>query len=163
MVDDNNVKFIEQSNGSLTAKIASLNILQDIIKRMSESSFKIKKLYLSFLGFVIAIKSFSHVFQHEDFLRIPVMLLILLVMSVVCCLIDVFYLNQERIFRDIYNHNSKLSLSIDTNYFDFTMLIQKFRVNHSVCRTIKSFSISLFYGPIIFILVCCLLYFICKI
>ena len=93
----------------IESKIAGLGFLQAIIARMANNSFYIKGWDLTLFVAVVALKKDAS--QYSGYL-----LLALIVSTIAFCLLDAYYLQQERIFRKIYNYLAE-SNSESINYF----------------------------------------------
>lgn len=74
-------------------KIAHLNMIQGIIARMADNSFKIKGWIITF---IIALSAISINNKDENYFFIGLILILGF-----CCL-DIFYFRQENLFRTLY-------------------------------------------------------------
>lgn len=131
-------------NGS-EYKITGLGFLQTIISRMANNSFYIKGWVLTlFLAIIVLKKETSY---SNCALEIAIIMVTLLF-----CFLDAYYLQQEKIFRELYNYLSG-SEKIDENFLDVNPKSAKYnKVNTIKVLYIKSFkspSIWLFYIAII--------------
>ncbi|BBU02463.1 hypothetical protein HmCmsJML010_04158 [Escherichia coli] len=101
----------------IESKIAGLGFLQAIIARMANNSFYIKGWDLTLFVAVVALKKDAS--QYSGYL-----LLALIVSTIAFCLLDAYYLQQERIFRKIYNYLAE-SNSESINYFSINPVLYK--------------------------------------
>ena len=101
----------------IESKIAGLGFLQAIIARMANNSFYIKGWDLTLFVAVVALK--KDVSQYSGCL-LPA----LIVSTIAFCLLDAYYLQQERIFRKIYNYLAE-SNSDSINYFSINPVLYK--------------------------------------
>ncbi|TBR65658.1 hypothetical protein FEK50_23945 [Escherichia sp. E2586] len=111
------VHAIGQKMNIIESKIAGLGFLQAIIARMANNSFYIKGWDLTLFVAVVALK--KDVSQYSGYL-----LLALIVSTIAFCLLDAYYLQQERIFRKIYNYLAE-STSESINYFSINPVLYK--------------------------------------
>ncbi|HHE8494755.1 TPA: hypothetical protein ACPFP8_004700 [Enterobacter ludwigii] len=124
------------------SKIAGLGFLQAIIARMANNSFYIKGWDLTLFVAVIALKKDAT--QYSSYL-----LLALIVSTIAFCLLDAYYLQQERIFRKVYNLLAE-STSDTINYFRINPVLYKEQLNGdslSYRSSLISASILLFHIP----------------
>lgn len=133
----------EHNDDGLTAKIASLTILQGIVSRMASNSQMMKTWAITIVTGFIAIKStlggigcFTNL--------VPVL---------VCCafsFLDAYYLSQERVFRSVYNKLSEIPVGSGAHYLAFRQeiksAIQQPKNKVKACYT--SLSIICFYAPL---------------
>lgn len=85
------------------ARIRYLEILQGIINRMADNSFKMKEWFITVLCACIA----AYVGTGK-----ALMFLVIVFAAIVFGLLDVCYLREERTFRKIYNNASNLKVEI---------------------------------------------------
>ncbi|MCS3490816.1 hypothetical protein [Enterobacter sp. SLBN-59] len=124
------------------SKIAGLGFLQAIIARMANNSFYIKGWDLTLFVAVTALKKDAT--QYSSYL-----LLALIVSTIAFCLLDAYYLQQERIFRKVYNLLAE-STSDTINYFRINPVLYKEQLNGdslSYRSSLISASILLFHIP----------------
>ncbi|EKY2038156.1 hypothetical protein RA259_004253 [Cronobacter sakazakii] len=136
----------EHNDDGLTAKVASLTILQGIVSRMASNSLAMKTWAITIVTGFIAIKStlggmgcFANL--------VPIL---------ICCafsFLDAYYLSQERVFRHIYNELAKSPVGGGVNYLDFGKEIklanQQSKNKIRACYT--SLSVICFYAPLVVI------------
>ncbi|ENR5393956.1 hypothetical protein ACEWIT_003772 [Providencia rettgeri] len=123
----------------LEYKITGLGFLQTIISRMANNSFYIKGWVLTlFLAIIVLKKETSY---SSCTLEISIILVTLLF-----CFLDAYYLQQERVFRAIYNH---LSTSKNNNDNFLNLNPKDYSFNISYISSFSSPSIWLFYIAII--------------
>ena len=129
MTEDNHLKlFIEEAK-----------LIQDIIKRMADNSFKIK-------GWTVALIVIAMIFRSQ-----VDSIFIVFIPLLAFCILDSYYLSIERKFRILYD--IKVRDFRNTNFDN----IFKFNINTKInlCDILESFiskSIWIFYGSI-FVLV----------
>lgn len=124
---------------SLEYKITGLGFLQAIISRMATNSFYIKGWVLTlFLAIVVLKKETSY---SSCTLEAAIILVTLLF-----CFLDAYYLQQERIFRSIYNYLST-SKNDNDNFLNLNPKSYKFKILY--INSFSSPSIWLFYIAII--------------
>lgn len=124
------------------SKIAGLGFLQAIIARMANNSFYIKGWDLTLFVAVVALKKDAS--QYSGYL-----LLALIVSTIAFCLLDAYYLQQERIFRKVYNHLAE-SNSDTINYFRINPELYKDKLRGEMLsyrNALISASILLFHIP----------------
>ncbi|AHY14035.1 MULTISPECIES: hypothetical protein [Citrobacter] len=109
---------------NLDAKIAGLGFLQSIISRMASNSFYIKGWDLTIFIGVIALKKDVTHYGNAIFWA-------LIVTSISFFLLDAYYLQQERIFRKVYNILSEKKFDDEGVNF--------FRVNPTQYKELESF------------------------
>lgn len=126
-------------------KIAHLNMIQDVIKRLASNSFVTKQWTFTALG---ALYAYWYTQQQKD----HIFLLLILIVTIFLWWHDAYYSHQERRFRDLYNKVRQLSDSkID---FDMTPPQSTERVwQVALSRPI----LVLTYG-LIFVTTCILIY-----
>ncbi len=119
-------------------KTSYLQIIQDVITRMSESSFKIKGWSI---GVMLAIFSFAGNQGDKRCILFTVVPLFVL-----WCL-DTYYLQLERKYREFYNY--KLNINDDDKMFDMNYNNMKIEMNNvskiSFFRCMFSLTELLFY------------------
>ncbi|MDT3668600.1 hypothetical protein ROK90_21740 [Cronobacter dublinensis] len=144
----NEVNKHEHHDDGLTAKIASLTILQGIISRMASNSLAMKTWAITVVAGFVAIKSSL---GSLGGLTTLVPILVCLAFS----FLDAYYLSQERIFRSVYNSLSSDKVGCGSNYLDFSNNVKeaaKLSDNKpKACYT--SPSVMYFYVPLAFIAV----------
>ncbi|HEC8349167.1 MULTISPECIES: hypothetical protein [Providencia] len=83
--------------------ISSLGYIQDIIKRMASNSFFIKGWALSISAVIIALIPKLDEIESYSPNSIPIVITLSIVILFMFSLLDTYYLQQERIFRNEYN------------------------------------------------------------
>lgn len=135
---------------TLDAKIAGLGILQSIISRMASNSFYIKGWDLTIFIGVIALKKDIIHYGNAIFWA-------LMVTSVSFFLLDAYYLQQEMIFRKIYNILSeKKSDDENVNFFRINpMQYEELKGVETLKYTESLFSktVILFHAPLFLIII----------
>jgi hypothetical protein len=124
---------MKQGGNSMTDDgkvIEHIKLIQPIISRMSSSSFAIK-------GFALTTQSLLIGFSLKD--SIWQLNILLQIIITVLCMIDMFYLWQERLYRFLYD---KVRLSEKT---DFSMNTKEFKTYIKYFVTFKSVAIWPFY------------------
>ena len=119
------------SNSSMEAKVASLNNLQLIINRLSDTSSKVKGLYVTLISALLTVVLTYLVPKSGGGIELSVYFfssIIFLLVYGCFFYIDVEYLKDERIMRAVYDSKAK-DLHYDVknpNFFDITsMFIEK--------------------------------------
>lgn len=119
------------SNSSIEAKVASLNNLQLIINRLSDTSSKVKGLYVTLISALLTVVLTYLVPKSGGGVELSVYLfssIIFLLVYGCFFYIDVEYLKDERIMRAVYDSKAR-DLHTDErnpNFFDITgMFIEK--------------------------------------
>ncbi|MDM6944080.1 hypothetical protein, partial [Klebsiella michiganensis] len=95
--------------------------------------------------FVALVALKKDVSQYSSYL-----LLALIVSTIAFCLLDAYYLQQERIFRKIYNYLAE-STSESINYFSINPALYKDKLNGEILSyksSLTSTSILLFHIPL---------------
>ena len=131
--------------------VSALGYIQDIIKRMASNSFYIKGWSLSLSAIVIALipkmGSAESVSLHSVMWVTGLSVVLVLIFS----LLDAYYLQQERIFRNEYNR--KVSDIIDDDVKDSLKIISLHEVKTCFCSVYFTISIVPYYLSIITCLV----------
>lgn len=130
-------------------KVAGLSFLQSIVSRMANNSFYIKGWDLTLFVAIIALK--KDITHYGNYLFIA-----LFVSSVMFFFLDAYYLQQERIFRKIYNYLAEKDVG-DTNFFKLnpSCYIEDFRKQDmdvkklSYCDALSSRAHLMFHIPLI--------------
>jgi len=119
--------------------IEEIKVIQDIIKRMASNSFSIKTWTITLIVGTLLFKGNSH---HTFIAFLPLLAFWFL---------DAYYLQQERLFRQVYNWVIKYRLENDDELFNVNPMRFKDKVQ-SVFRIMFSVSILPFYGGIFILL-----------
>lgn len=122
------------SNGNLTAKIASLSTLQTIITRMATVSVSIKTIYITVFGFFI-----SGYWLDGGFVIWQKYLTFFFVMFFFIIL-DSYYLSVEKKYRFVYEALSEKDVDGVVNFFIWKPYYKNFQLD-----ALKSFSVWGFY------------------
>ncbi len=115
--------------------IEEIKVIQDIIKRMASNSFSIKTWTITLIVGTLLFKGNSH---HTFIAFLPLLAFWFL---------DAYYLQQERLFRKVYEWVIKYRLENDDELFNVNPMRFKDKVQ-SVLRIMFSVSILPFYGGI---------------
>jgi hypothetical protein len=115
--------------------IEEIKIVQDIIKRMASNSFSIKTWTITLIVSTLLFRGNSH---HTFIAFLPLFAFWFL---------DAYYLQQERLFRQVYNWVIKYRLENDDELFNVNPMRFKDKVQ-SVLQIMFSVSILPFYGGI---------------
>lgn len=113
------------NNSSIEAKIASLNHLQTIINRLSDTSSKVKGLYVTLISALLTVVLTYLVPKIGEGMELSVYFfssLIFLLIYGCFFYMDVEYLKDERIMRSVYDSKARdlHGDDGDQNYFDIT-------------------------------------------
>lgn len=115
-----------------------LEMIQNIIGRMSNSSFLIKGWCITLISVLLAIGT-----QNTNIRLILITLLPLIMFWI----LDAYYLRQERLFRKLYTD----TCLVDENIANFSMNTSPFiKTTPSWIKTAFSSTLVLFYGIILF-------------
>ena len=116
-------------------KYKHMDYIQSAISRMASNSFYLKGWNVTIIAAILALS-----FKESDW-RIYACALVL---NVVFWFLDVYYLMQEKLFRELYDKVSKIS---DDSLVDFSMNTSEFKEKVSAipCLMIKSISITPLY------------------
>jgi hypothetical protein len=120
--------------------IEEIKVVQDIIKRMASNSFSIKTWTITLIVGTLLFKGNSN---HTFIAFLPLYAFWFL---------DAYYLQQERLFRQVYNWVIKYRLENDDELFNVNPMRFKDKVQ-SVFRIMFSVSIIPFYGGIFVLLI----------
>lgn len=127
--------------------VSALGYIQDIIKRMASNSFYIKGWSLSLSAIVIALipkmGSAESVSLHSVMWVTGLSVILVFIFS----LLDAYYLQQERIFRNEYN--KKVSAIKDAEVMDSLKIISLREVKTCFCSVYFTISIVPYYLSII--------------
>lgn len=118
-------------------RIKFLEFIQNTIIRMNTNSAQIKTLCIAIISALFAVYSAN---QNKQIILIVFMPLCL------CCLLDMYYLWQERKFRDLYNEVIKETSTIKD--FDFSSFRNYQKGFLPYMKVFLSHSIWVFYGLI---------------
>lgn len=127
---------------SSASLVATLGFIQETIKRMAANSFFIKGWCISLSGIVVVLgkKEYESDYLAQIFLG-------LIIFSLFFSLLDAYYLNQERIFRNEYNR--KISALTDVNEINHFTIISLNQEKTGFCRAYFSVSVFPFYALVI--------------
>lgn len=119
-------------------KVTHLKLIQDVIKRMADNSFKLKAWTTALVSAILAIAE-----KADQFYLLPMAGFIL----VLFWYLDAYFLRLENLFRDLYNHVRKLN---DVSPLEFDLNPYRKDVNHQKPDGIFSYvfseTLGLFYG-----------------
>jgi len=119
--------------------IEEVKTIQDIIKRMASNSFNIKTWTITLIVATLLFKGNNN---HTFIAFLPLFAFWFL---------DSYYLQQERLFRQVYNWVIEYRLEHDDKLFNINPMQFKDKVQ-SICRIMFSISILPFYGSIFILL-----------
>lgn len=119
--------------------IEEIKVIQEIIKRMASNSFNIKTWTITL---IVATLLFKGNGNHTFIAFLPLFAFWFL---------DSYYLQQERLFRQVYNWVIEYRLEHDDKLFNINPMQFKDKVQ-SICRIMFSISILPFYGSIFILL-----------
>ncbi|WHY85730.1 hypothetical protein QNH39_24505 [Neobacillus novalis] len=124
-------------------KIKHLEFIQGVINRMGQNSFLLK-------GWAVTLVAGLFVFANTQDMEWR-MISIAFIPSIFFWLLDGYFLWQEKLFRKLYDQVRKKA---EEEVIDFSMNVQPFvREVHSWISTCFSNTLSLFYLPIISIII----------
>lgn len=128
---------------SLTAKIASLTSIQQVVTRMASNSQMMKTWAMTVVTGFVTIQAKLNGLGCLSYL-VP------LLICISFAYLDAYYLSQERIFRDVYNTLASVAVGSGINYLDFNGEIKSSSCipNNSVVECYKSPSVFYFYAPL---------------
>jgi hypothetical protein len=133
----------QQSNAALSVDSPAvqnyLTILQGVVSRMAGNSANCKTWCVSIVSAILVLIADKGKPDYAFIALIPVVLF---------CLLDAYYLAQERVFRDIYNDFVTKLVNGNANVTDLFLLkpMKGFRAVGSMCTAIISFAVYPFYG-----------------
>lgn len=123
--------------------ISSLGYIQDIIKRMASNSFFIKGWALSISAVIIALIPKLDEIELYSPKSIPIVITLSIIIIFMFSLLDTYYLQQERIFRNEYNRKVE---SIDNKDIKNSLtIISLKKVNTSYLSVYFTISIVPYY------------------
>ena len=121
--------------------VDELKIIQDVIKRMADNSFKIKGWTVTLIVIALIFKSKTNLGMNIAF--IPLFYFWLL---------DAYYLRMERIYRKIYEWT--IDNRNDSNDFLFDLKPTRFEDTvDSYVKTMSSMTLRIFYGSLFILLI----------
>jgi hypothetical protein len=133
----------QQSNAALAVDSPAvqnyLTLLQGVVSRMAGNSANCKTWCVSIVSAILVLIADKGKLDYAFIALIPVVLF---------CLLDAYYLAQERAFRDIFNDFVTKLVNGDASVIDLFSLkpMKGFRVVGSTCAAIFSFAVYPFYG-----------------
>ena len=158
--------FVESKNNKMKKRqfmdkqnqyIKSMEFCQNIIKRMADNSFRLKQLFLLVVTTIATVFS-KIIFSEKLQYQFNIDNLLFLIPLFIFPYLDAYYLQQERIFREIYND---FMISIKDNIirspFDMKPTKNQ-RSQFSIWNVIFSVSVAPFYFIIICILQAVIIY-----
>ena len=116
-------------------KLKFLEFIQAIITRMNTNSFQVKAMCIAIISALFAIYATT---------QNPRVIIIAFIPLVICCLLDSYYLWQERRFRALYSEAIKKNSKIKD--FDLSAFDNYHKGFLSYLNTFLSISIWLFYA-----------------
>lgn len=121
-------------------KMKYLELIQNVIERMAKNSFMLKGWSITVLAGYLALNNNNN---------IHIFLFIAIAINVMFWGLDSYYLQQERLYRCLYNEaitipEEEISFSLDTTEF-------KFDLNNNFLYCLISPTEGLFYVPLIII------------
>lgn len=121
-------------------KIKHLEFIQNIISRMATASFSIKTANVTIIA---AISALAFKSDYKNYINV----FVYLIPSISFWYLDGYYLAQERKFRCLYDFVRKQGVT------DFSLSIDKITIK-DVTSVMRSETLLLFYGVIIFSVLC---------
>ena len=133
-----------------------LDLIQDVIKRMANNSFEVKKWLIGILTAIL-------VFKHEELLGGNTELIWLLLIPVLSFwYLDAFFLSTEKLYREMYKWTIKYRNQTDKYLYDLNTMKREFpegntenldKKGNSICNVMFSKTLIPFYIiPVIFII-----------
>lgn len=125
----------------MECKIRYLEMIQNIISRISSNSFLLKGWTVTI---VVGLLAFANLKQME-----PKFIVLALVPTIIFWVLDSFFLLQERLYRRLYNH----AITLKEDEIDFSLNAYKFK--DEVANWFKIMftkTILLFYIPILIVI-----------
>ncbi len=97
-----------------------LDIIQDVIKRMADNSFKVKAWMMSIFGFVVALAKAGFLNKLDTGKGLPMWYVAVFLMITVAVFwyLDAFFLHTERLFRNLYKWTVKYRPLTDKYLYD---------------------------------------------
>ncbi|WP_005619533.1 hypothetical protein [Tritonibacter mobilis] len=130
----------ETQEGYVEMHMKHLEMLQNVIARMAESSASIKNYCMTISAAIIGLAT---AIQKPEVLYYTIPLVLIF------GILDAHYLRLERAFRDQFNSVRKSSLSERPDF----LISPSWTAGHRVFSGVFSWSVWLFYGPLIIVLV----------
>jgi len=131
-------------------------MIQNVISRMAQNSFKIKAWYTTIFAAIIVL-SFTYILFLFKFM----IFIVLIVIGVLFWYLDSYYLQQERLFRRLYNSQVILYNKVEERFkiqlYDLNVKRYKSE-EQSIVRIMISTSEICFYSPFIGILITLLVF-----
>jgi len=123
----------------METKLKHLEFIQGIIGRMAGNLFFLRGWTITLIGALLALFSRDHNSDYKIYFLIVIIL--------VFWILDGYFLSQERLFRDLYNHVRKLK----EEEIDFSMDTSEYKKYKKNTLVYAMFSITLliFYVPLI--------------
>lgn len=119
-------------------KVTHLQLIQDVIKRMADNSFKIKAWATALVSAIVAISE-----KADQFYLLPMAGFII----VLFWYLDAYFLRLENLYRDLYDHVRKLDdvapLAFDLNPY---MKNVEHKKPDGIFNYVFSITLNLFYG-----------------
>lgn len=123
----------------MSNKPAHLGFIQDIIKRMAENSFTLKK-----WGLTIVIALITVGIKEKE----PAILLTTFIPIIIFWILDGFYLSKERLYRKLYDEVS----AFEEEEVDYNMKTSKFIGGKSTwIKSMFSKTLNIFYFTLLFL------------
>ena len=126
---------------NIEQKVTHLQLIQDIVKRMAENSFKLKAWTTALVSAILAISEKS-----DQSYLLPMAGFVLILFW----FLDAYFLRLENLYRDLYNYVRKLD---DVTRLEFDLNPYLEEVEHKKSLSIFSYMFSttlgLFYGLLI--------------
>ena len=97
-----------------------LDLIQDVIKRMADNSFKVKAWMMSIFGFVVALAKAGFLDKLEGGKSVPMWYVAVFLMITVAVFwyLDAFFLHTEKLYREIYKWVVKYRPQTDKYLYD---------------------------------------------
>ena len=126
-------------------KLKHLELIQNVINRLANSSFYLKGWTVIFVAAVLG-------FATKD--PQPCYIGVALIPTLAFWGLDGYYLNQERLFRRLYNAVRVM----DKEEIDFAMSTMPFKQRGDWWKSVFSRTLGVFYGVILFVVVVVILW-----
>jgi len=129
-------------------KLHYLSMIQSVINRMASNSFLLKGWTVTL---VVGLLAFANIKSMDSKYT-----LIALIPAIIFWILDGYFLNQERLYIKLYVKATKLKDDEDVN---FSLNAKVFEKEFDWLEAIFSTTLSLFYVPIIFVILLILFFF----
>lgn len=126
---------------NIEQKVTHLKLIQDVVKRMADNSFKLKAWTTALVSAILAIAE-----KADQSYLLPMAGFVLILFW----FLDAYFLRLENLYRDLYNYVRKLD-DVTPLAFDLNPYLKEVKHNKSLSIFSYMFSITLglFYGLLI--------------